>query len=197
MSEICSFNIPDKIYDVLNEIIKDKSKKYNSRLAGNIKEEYNLQEHIPYVKKFIETIADNNFKWMKNFPLSSNKNKCLVLKELWVNYQKKLEFNPLHCHDGILSFILFIKIPYNIEDELKAAPGIDSVKNLAGHLQFVCPNKGFFRSLETKSIPVDKKFEKKGLMFPALLYHTVYPFYKNEDLRITISGNLFLDDKTN
>jgi len=149
------------------------------------------------IKKFIETIADNNFKWMKNFPLSSNKNKCLVLKELWVNYQKKLEFNPLHCHDGILSFILFIKIPYNIEDELKVAPGIDAVQNLAGHLQFACPNKGFFRSLETKSIPVDKKFEKKGLMFPALLYHTVYPFYKSEDLRITISGNLFLDDKTN
>ena len=31
----------------------------------------------------------------------------LVLGNLWVNFQKKNEFNPVHYHSGVFSFILF------------------------------------------------------------------------------------------
>jgi hypothetical protein len=40
------------------------------------------------------------------------------------------------------------------------------------------------------SIPVDKSFEGKMLMFSASQYHAVYPFYTSDEERITVSGNL-------
>ena len=40
------------------------------------------------------------------------------------------------------------------------------------------------------SIPVDKSFEGKMIMFPASQYHAVYPFYTSDEERITVSGNL-------
>ena len=33
------------------------------------------------------------------------------LREMWVNYQKQHEFNPLHYHSGIYSFVVWMKIP--------------------------------------------------------------------------------------
>ena len=33
----------------------------------------------------------------------------LKMEKTWVNFQKKYEFNPLHDHGGLLSFIIFVK----------------------------------------------------------------------------------------
>ena len=41
------------------------------------------------------------------------------LNNFWVNYQKQYEFNPLHDHSGIYSFVIFVKIPPADLDEIK------------------------------------------------------------------------------
>jgi hypothetical protein len=41
-------------------------------------------------------------------------------------------------------------------------------------------------------LPIDKKWEGQMLLFPALLNHSVFPFYSSNDYRISVSGNLFL-----
>jgi len=41
----------------------------------------------------------------------------IELFNLWVNFQKKYEFNPFHMHDGLYSFVLWHKVPYKIDDE--------------------------------------------------------------------------------
>ena len=45
----------------------------------------------------------------------------LVLKSLWVNFQKKYEFNPPHTHDDDLSFVIYTKIPDGLEEECKTS----------------------------------------------------------------------------
>ena len=45
----------------------------------------------------------------------------LELHNLWVNYQKH-EFNPIHIHDGLFSFIIWHKVPYKMEDEKARFP---------------------------------------------------------------------------
>ena len=35
----------------------------------------------------------------------------MFLDNFWVNYQKETEFNPLHTHHGVLSFVAWMKIP--------------------------------------------------------------------------------------
>ena len=33
------------------------------------------------------------------------------LSKMWVNYQKQCEYNPLHDHTGVYSFVIWMKIP--------------------------------------------------------------------------------------
>ena len=44
-------------------------------------------------------------------------------------------------------------------------------------------------------LAVDKTFEGKMLMFDASQMHYVSPFYTSNDYRITVSGNILLDDR--
>ena len=41
------------------------------------------------------------------------------LTDLWVNYQYKHEFNPLHDHSGVYSFVIWMKIPTSFSDQKK------------------------------------------------------------------------------
>ena len=42
---------------------------------------------------------------------------------LWINFQKANEFNPHHIHIGDLSFVLYCKIPKEMEEEQKNFKG--------------------------------------------------------------------------
>ena len=186
--------LPIDLFKKLKKIIKDKSKEANHELIGNIKEEYNLDKHIPIIEPFLLKIIGTESQLLKiiNERYDCNSvNKPFKLKNLWVNFQKKNEFNPIHNHSGIFSFIIFIKIPFLIEDQLKISPGRKASNNLPGVLQFL----GFdqFRPLVFHNFFVDKKWEQSMLIFPASYAHCVYPFYKVNDYRITVSGNIKIE----
>jgi hypothetical protein len=112
--------------------------------------------------------------------------------DLWVNFQKKHEYNSLHTHGGDYSFILYVKIPYDLEEE----------KNLPLNKNQVDFGKVYtnltFRFLDPRArggiaraeVPVDKSYEGKILFFPAWLNHEVMPFYTSEEYRISVSGNI-------
>jgi len=183
--------IPDDIFKKLKKIVNIKKVKANDTLAGNMEEEYYLNEHTSILEKYI---IDHAFSYS---PLVTNINKThkaftenrpLTLSNLWVNHQKKHEFNPIHNHSGVLSFIVFIQIPYLIKDQDKISPGKYSNGNRAGRLAFleITPTG----RIEHKVLDVDKTWEQSVLIFPAELNHIVYPFYKVNKPRITISGNI-------
>ena len=52
----------------------------------------------------------------------------LILESFWANYQYKHEFNPVHDHGGAFSFVIWMKIPYDCEDQkkLKHLDGVDN-----------------------------------------------------------------------
>ena len=117
------------------------------------------------------------------------KNLKLKLDGCWINFQKKYDFQPMHDHAGVYSFIIFYDIPYDIEEEKAASPcvqGGDARVN--GHLEFhYVDYKG---RICTMSIPADKNWHGRLIIFPADLKHSVNPFYSSDEYRITISGNL-------
>ena len=39
------------------------------------------------------------------------------MNRFWVNYQKQHEFNPLHFHSGLYSFVIFMKIPTHWKEQ--------------------------------------------------------------------------------
>ena len=192
---IHGFTISDEIYNKLNNSINNKTIPWNKNLAGNIREEYSIYESKNLIEDFLlnqiklSKLAEKfNFKVLNPYPLD------LKIANLWVNFQKKYEFNPIHDHDGVFSFIIFMKIPFIMGDELRRSPGKNAKHNLAGHLQFFFLGENQQSHIEKIALPTDKTWEKRGLLFRSHLNHMVYPFYSSDDYRITISGNFAFDN---
>ena len=111
----------------------------------------------------------------------------------WVNHMKQHEFNPLHDHSGLYSFVIFMKIPTHWKEQHELPWLKDVPEPQASDFQFV----GTWKDNEScviTNIPLSPEDEGRMLFFPGDLQHQVYPFYGTEEKRITISGNIRLYD---
>jgi len=163
--------------------------KFNKSLAGNIESEFKLTKNSQQLEKYLLELCTqyeaghNLTRTAKDLRADS-----LTLQSYWVNIQKKNEFNPMHTHDGVYSFVIWLTIPYKIEDEL-AHPSV-KLSNMprSGMFSFIYTNA--FGEIRESEFPVDNSFEGSIFLFPSCLPHMVYPFQTSEKDRISISGNL-------
>lgn len=167
----------------------DLAKPHNKQLVGNIRKEFRLvksKEYLdrlitPYIYRYHES---NNF--LSRIAVLT-KDCEMVLDGAWINFQEKYEFNPIHTHSGILSFVIWITIPYNIEDEIKNSPGSNSLNPVAGHFSFHYTNS--IGEIANQDVKADRTMENTLLLFPAQMNHSVSPFYTSDEFRISVSGN--------
>lgn len=187
------------IWKEINKIKNDfdNSTTWNHQLAGHLKHEYKLADCKDHVCNLIKPLTvgyDKTFDYYKSFSfLTSEKQKTANMKldSLWVNFQKKGEFNPVHDHGGILSFVIWLKMPYNIEDESKYfQTSINSEQQRTATFNFYHTNA--LGNITNTCIPADKKYENTICIFPSKMKHAVYPFYTSDDYRISVSGNFYL-----
>ncbi len=169
---------------------------WNSKLAGNLKHEYKLSDETTTdLERHLRPVVDsfeNQFGVIQS-EINSIMNRAeLRLGVSWVNYQKKFEFNPVHNHDGVLSFALWIKLPYNIEEEKKVASSYGSNTPVPGHFQFIYNSAAGVQTMY--DIPCDETMEGCGVLFPAKQLHCVYPFYTSDEYRISVSGNFYFKE---
>lgn len=164
------------------------------RLAGNIKEEWNLEPSISKFNNYIINLINkhpDHLRYLvterKKF-VNEDRVPPLQLINFWVNLQKKHEFNPVHNHSGLFSFVIFVQIPYDLERERKEGPGSLSNSNFTSCLQFHTTNT-LGRHYD-EIVYVDKSYEGGIYFFNAETMHCVYPFFTSDDYRITVSGNI-------
>jgi len=159
-------------------------KKYNKELAGNLEKEYSTHKSQDILKPYLISLANEFHKYSvenEHYPQWD-------IKDLWINFQKKYEHNPLHNHTGVLSFVLWVQIPYELKNELSHPNCINSNTPSNSLFEFVCTD--FMGKIVQNRIEVDKSWEGTIIMFPASLHHMVHPFYTSDEYRISISGNL-------
>ena len=159
-------------------------KKYNEELAGNLEKEYSTHKSQEILKPYLISLANEFHKHLEeneHYPQWD-------IKDLWINFQKKYEHNPLHNHTGVLSFVLWVQIPYFVKDELSHPNCINSNTPSNSLFEFVCTD--FMGKIVQNRIEVDKSWEGTMIMFPSSLNHMVSPFYTSDEYRISISGNL-------
>ena len=166
--------------------VGDTSNNYN--LAGHLERQIRIEDMPESVK---EDIMKNFYRpeierYMKTQKDTSHPLLPIGLESVWINYQKKHEFNPMHNHGGLFSFVIFINVPYDLEEEDKFFPEKKDPKT--SRLCFVMNSP--MGVPEEVAIPVDKGFEGKMLLFDAKLPHMVYPFYTSDKERVTASGNV-------
>jgi len=172
--------------------------KANYRLAGQIENEQDLEiELIPdSLKKIIKegcTQYINTFGLRKTHKRPAN-SYDLKFETSWINFQKKGEYNPIHHHSGDLVFVIWLKIPYNLDDEYRHPSSVNANNKVASIFQFANINNPFSYEVENE-ICVDKTYEGKMIIFSADMEHTVYPFFTSDEYRISMSGNLLVDLK--
>ncbi len=191
--------VPDNIFDILLEGCKE-AKYENTRavntLVGNLEESYDIilpTEKFIFVEEYLVKLCA---RYEKQYNLMRYEKSVvcdgynLELQRLWVNYQKKYEFNPLHHHTGLYSFVIWVKIPYDFRNEFELDLCKNSNNKCPGSFAFYYPNA--IGELEENIIELDPSFEKQIVVFPSKVNHCVYPFYTSDDYRISISGNMYL-----
>lgn len=196
--------LPYELFEGLsNEIerltIEGGALKYNHNLVGHIEEEYSLNHVKDHLEEFLIAMAST---WQEANPglidgyeeAVKLKDWSLYLDSMWYNRQKKYEFNPLHFHSGALSFVIWVKIPYELEDEINYFPPVhgveDDVEGNTYTSKFCFYYTNSMGRITPAMVPVDKTYEGTIVMFPSEMLHAVYPFYTSDDYRISVSGNL-------
>ena len=111
-------------------------------LAGNLSDSLAL---VDTDSRFIENYLSEIIKvFEKNLP-SDDRIQIMPqgqtafmynLKTLWVNFQKQTQFNPAHAHDGLYSFVIFMKIPTDYKEQKEISFVKHSNSPSAGLFQF-------------------------------------------------------------
>ena len=191
---ITNGTLPTQIYQALNQEIIDihtddsNTLKMNRTLAGQITKEYQITKSRQLLDPYLEEMARAYQKHWDYYP-QTNKNIDLKVESVWVNMQKKLEVNPLHNHEGTMSFVAWLHVPFKLEDErnMQNCKNSRTVK-LASTFQFVYTQ--ILGKVVNFPLFVENGWEGRIVMFPSKLLHIVYPFQTSDDYRISIAGNL-------
>lgn len=187
--------LPKKVLDILRQYVKNKQQKVNYTLAGNIKSSYELVDTNDWFFKNI--LIPNAIEFEKYYkkdavvPNVLTQNCAYELNRFWVNFQRKYEFNPIHDHGGIYSFVIWLNIPADYEKEKKLSFSNHSNSPFPNTFQFVYNNS--FGKISTYEYKLGPKDEGTMLFFSNKTQHVVYPFYTSNKTRVSISGNISLN----
>lgn len=198
---ILKTNLPENIFKSFYNLSEDILKDPNPRLAGpylagqieneryinlNLLDSYNIKT---YLVKTLQTFIIESRIQMLPFVEKERIRKNsydIEIKSIWIVSQKPGEYNPLHYHEGMISGVLYLKIPeklWSIKDN-----------DCDGSLIFnnTALNKNFSR-------PILQIEPKVGdlYIFGSQQQHAVYPYrsnMKNAERR-SISFNAFFREK--
>ena len=196
--------IMDHLWDCINHSPQEKPTFPNrgaaiqKRLAGNISKSIYIQDknNLFYNNILKEMIEIAFYKDWKNYyervVAKIKPPPIFAIETLWVNYQKQYDFNPSHNHSGLISFVVFMKIPTHWKEQHALPRSAKSNSPRASDFQFQVGQAD--GSVSSHSIILSPEDEGRMLFFPAWLTHQVYPFYETEEKRITISGNIFIQN---
>ena len=181
--------------DFLWKSIENRGQDVKQNLAGQIDSSYQIfdKDNWFYNTTLQKLCGDygSSFRNIGSNLPTANKHPY-YLESLWVNYQRQTEFNPTHDHRGVYSFVIWMQIPteYNEQKEnpiSKNTTNSDVISNFCFNYRDITGEYQYY------PYEMSKKMEGKMVFFPSKLTHTVYPFYNCSEDRISISGNICLD----
>tara|TARA_B100000424_G_C22930742_1_gene495160 strand:+ start:781 stop:1461 length:681 start_codon:yes stop_codon:yes gene_type:complete len=196
--------VPDDAFAELKNVDLVGCKNASDDLVGVLEDQITLDpEKCPKFSEFVEELAYEFLYLRSDFgllrqivktfvtsghrPILPEKLMKVKLKQLWLNSMGKGNYQPLHVHAGLFSFVVYVSIPYTLAEEHKLNYGVTDYKNKNGCTEFIDPF-----THDSITLPVETKLEQNIALFPSWITHTVYPF-KSDVRRVTVSGNIYLD----
>ena len=186
--------------DHLWQCIDEKGESWKHSLVGQINSSYKIEDKddwffnnvlVQLGMQYEHTFSNLGIKVPIKSRILSDKQLPYYLSNMWVNYQKQHEFNPVHDHTGIYSFVIWMKIPTDYknqrENQIANRSNTNVISNFCFNYRTITGGNGQYVYQMSKGI------EGTILLFPSQLQHTVYPFYNCEEDRISISGNIAIN----
>ena len=177
--------MPDYIVKKLKTEGKKTKENYNYKLAGHLDNQYKYPANVQKwfyeeIQPIVQAYRNGHCKFHGIEELTVE----LSADDLWVNYMKAGDFNPIHTHGGDYSFVLFLDIPKQLKKEQEEFEGT-SAKPGSLMFEYTQQARPRYATSGTTIVPETGDF----FMFPAMLQHWVCPF-KSKVTRISVSGNL-------
>ena len=185
-------NIPEnliiKINNYIDEVI-EKNKEaaqlndYGSSLAGQVKQEIRLPKEIVQgeLLDYLISISKTYVKLSCGQEITK-----FELMSTWIVRQFENEYNPIHTHGGHISGVGYLKLPNNFGETFQN----NKKNNFNGKLSLVHGSQMFSCKSTFTITPKVGDF----YFFPNYLMHIVYPFYKKDEERRSISFNALIDE---
>ena len=174
----------------LNNSMNDKLEDWSDNLVGKVKQELKFDDDI--INLFIEEMKDFIMRYQLNTEvytsmgragLDSNSNYGISTTSGWFIRQFEGEYNPVHVHpDSMVSCVGYLKLPEGIEEEWEEDYKDHHPSH--GHIQFMHGSTLPYSSTNFLFKPQVGDF----IVFPAHMFHTVYPF-KTKGERRSFSVN--------
>ena len=180
------------------ETAKKENVNVNHQLAGNISSSLELNDiDGTFFKKVVDPLCASYHYLYGETPHLNNTTTLhpLMLSSMWVNFQKKHEFNPAHDHYGVFSFVVFMKIPTDFEDQKELSIANKANSNTISN--FIFSFTDLYGRIRNHPVKMSPEYEGIMFLFPSSLTHQVMPFYESDETRITISGNVTLNTNLN
>ena len=184
--------IPENLLSILNnytdETIMDEKKikklDHGFKLAGNVQQEFQLEEEFVKSSGLLNFLFTAVQKWIEL--VEKKKITNFNLLSSWIVRQFENEYNPIHTHGGHISGVGYLKLPTNFGETFQ-----DNKKNnFNGKLSLVHGSQMFSCKSTFTITPKVGDF----YFFPNYLMHIVYPFYRKDEERRSISFNALIDE---
>jgi len=180
--------LPDSLYSHL--LTQCKTLEDKNTFESGVKDK-NMPKHIlidnyDLLKTYILNCVKLYINEYKVTLPHTNKNIPLIVTKPWINFQKKGQFIRNHIHDGLFSYNIWIKIPYDLSKE------VNSEKEATASFEFNYTD--ILGNINSFTIPLSKEHEGTIIFFESSLSHQVYPFYTSDEYRISIAGNVMIDN---
>ena len=191
------YKLNNQEMDYVWRCIENKKDNCNSSLAGNITASYNLMDRgdwfwINTLHPLINCYTQEFGNSLQQSVPTSNLHP-LRMSRWWVNYQKQNEFNPIHNHNGIYSFVIWMKLPKDIGYKKQNRIKISKNSNFPSVSAFAFLYNDILGDIQDHPFHLEPEDEGRMLLFPSQLRHVVYPFYNCDEERVSVSGNIALN----
>ena len=183
-SMIIKMPLPMGIIADINKIYDEnvsEMKPLNDGLAGKIKDEHKISDHLT---DELKSVFKKAFQFYMT-QIQKADQYDIELDRAWVNEMKAHEYNPFHYHTGVkseigLSSVLVLKRPDTYGEEITRK---DSPHN--GHLEFLGNDSS---PIAVNQFRLDAQVGD-FFIFPYTTLHGVYQFWGTEQARRTLSYN--------
>lgn len=196
--------VSEEFLSVLEEDSKELTMEDDARgdLVATIMDEknYKPENHEKYAKYLAPFAGAYLNNLMPDASEEVRENLIWFIQKIWINRQRKGEWNPPHDHIGDISFVIYLDVPEEIyrEDPDPAAdhlPGrfqFDTGYPMRSIASFAPPIlQDFYRTITARHVNTLEPRRGDMFIFPSYLRHTVSHF--NSDVeRVSVAGNLYV-----